>query len=101
MCSSDLALAQCVPELTAAQCRKCLAGIVARDLPGFQSNIGGRVLGINCTYRYETAPFFNGPATVRLTTPGSGTPAPAVQPAAAGGGEGKALIFVYFCLTPR
>ncbi|XP_039828981.1 cysteine-rich receptor-like protein kinase 6 [Panicum virgatum] len=81
------ALAQCVPELTAAQCRKCLAGIVARDLPGFQSNIGGRVLGINCTYRYETAPFFNGPATVRLTTPGSGTPA------AAGGGRRKYRVF--------
>ncbi|KAG2556909.1 hypothetical protein PVAP13_8NG211900 [Panicum virgatum] len=71
------ALAQCVPDMTAAQCRKCLAGIVAGNLPGFQSNIGGRVLGINCTYRYETAPFFNGPATVRLATPGSGAPAAA------------------------
>jgi hypothetical protein len=88
------ALAQCAPDQTAAQCRKCLADIVARDLAVFQSNIGGRVLGINCTYRYETAPFFNGPATVRLSSPSSVAPAPgpAVKPAArtpasAGGGE--------------
>ncbi|WVZ66195.1 hypothetical protein U9M48_015453 [Paspalum notatum var. saurae] len=82
-------LAQCVPELTPAQCGKCLAGIVASDLGVFESNIGGRVLGVNCSYRYETAPFFNGPAMVRLASPRSGAPAPMVGTAAtAGGGSG-------------
>ncbi|OEL30999.1 Cysteine-rich receptor-like protein kinase 25 [Dichanthelium oligosanthes] len=77
-------LAQCTPDQTPAQCAKCLARIVARDLGVFQNNIGGRVLGVNCSYRYETAPFFNGPAMVRLASPGSGAPAPvpAGQPAA-------------------
>ncbi|CAN6211869.1 unnamed protein product [Urochloa humidicola] len=85
-------LAQCAPDQTAAQCRKCLAGIVDRDLALFGNSIGGRVLGVNCTYRYETAPFFNGPAMVRLASPGSGAPpgpGPAVQPAAAAGGGGR------------
>ncbi|XP_062187739.1 cysteine-rich receptor-like protein kinase 6 isoform X3 [Phragmites australis] len=85
-------LAQCTPDQTPAQCRKCLAQIVAANLVGFQSNIGGRVLGVNCTYRYETAPFFNGPAMVRLASPSSGAPAPvpAIEtPAAAGGGGRK------------
>jgi len=80
-------LAQCVPDLTPAQCWKCLAGIVAEHLVFFENNIGGRVLGVNCSYRYETAPFFNGPAMVLLaSTPSSGAP-PVGTPAAAGGGE--------------
>ncbi|KAJ1291253.1 hypothetical protein BS78_02G303000 [Paspalum vaginatum] len=82
-------LAQCVPEQTPAQCHKCLTGIVVESLAVFQSSIGGRVLGFNCSYRYETAPFFNGPATVRLASPSSGAPAPVPTvgtPAAAGGG---------------
>ena len=86
--------AQCTPDQTAAQCRKCLAGIVAAFLGGFGSNIGGRVLGVDCTYRFETRPFYNGPAMVRLASPSPGAPAPAVaptagRPAAAGGGERK------------
>ncbi|RLM85296.1 hypothetical protein C2845_PM04G27450 [Panicum miliaceum] len=80
--------AQCTPDQTAAQCRKCLAGIVAAFLGGFGSNIGGRVLGVDCTYRFETTAFYNGPAMVRLASPGPRAPAPAV-PAAAGGGERK------------
>ncbi|KAJ1291258.1 hypothetical protein BS78_02G303200 [Paspalum vaginatum] len=83
-------LAQCVPEQTPAQCHKCLAGIVVESLAVFQSNIGGRVLAMNCTYRYETAPFFNGPAMVRLASPSSGAPAPVptIGTPAAGGVTG-------------
>ncbi|CAL5083323.1 unnamed protein product [Urochloa decumbens] len=75
------ALAQCTPDQTAPQCRKCFASIVAANLGTFGSNIGGRVLGLKCTYRYETGPFpfFNGPAMVRMASPVSG--APAVAPA--------------------
>jgi hypothetical protein len=70
-------LAQCRPDRTPAQCRRCLATIVAGNLGGFQNYAGGRVLAINCTYRYETVPFFNGPAMVRMASPISGAPAPA------------------------
>jgi hypothetical protein len=59
-------LAQCTPDLKAAQCRKCLAAIISQTLDDFQNLIGGRALWINCTYRYEAAPFFNGPAMVQI-----------------------------------
>ncbi|CAN6211874.1 unnamed protein product [Urochloa humidicola] len=74
--------AQCTPDQTAAQCRRCLAGIVAAYLDSFGSNRGGRVLGVDCTYRFETAPFYNGPAMVRLASPSPGAPAPAAPPTA-------------------
>ncbi|WVZ66194.1 hypothetical protein U9M48_015452 [Paspalum notatum var. saurae] len=89
-------LAQCVPDQTPAQCHKCLSGIVVESLAVFQSNIGGRVLGVNCSYRYETAPFFNGPAMVRLASPSSRAPAPVPTvgtPAMAGGGGRKHRVF--------
>ncbi|TKW15025.1 hypothetical protein SEVIR_5G204300v4 [Setaria viridis] len=83
-------LAQCPPDQPPALCRKCLAGIIADGLPRFLNSIGGRVLWVNCTYRFETAPFYSGPAMVRLPSPGAGAPAPgpAVEtPPAAGEGR--------------
>ena len=79
-------LAQCTPDQTPAQCRRCLSGLISQSLDGFQNNIGGRVLWVNCTWRYETAPFFNGPAMVRLAS--SSPPAPAPAPATAATGRG-------------
>ncbi|CAN6211867.1 unnamed protein product [Urochloa humidicola] len=96
--------AQCRPDETAAQCRKCLDRIVERYLLGqFQNNIGGRVLEVDCTYRFETAPFYNGPAMVRLAS--SRAPAPAEQPTvgttAAGRGSihKKVLIILVASIT--
>ncbi|TVU38664.1 hypothetical protein EJB05_12048, partial [Eragrostis curvula] len=81
-------LAQCPPDQPPALCRKCLAGIIADGLPRFLNSIGGRVLWVNCTYRFETAPFYSGPAMVRLPSPGAGAPAPgpAIETRAAAGG---------------
>lgn len=72
-------LAQCRPDQTPAQCRKCLDRIVAVNQAAFGSYIGGRVLGLKCNYRYETEPFFNGPAMVRMASPISPAPAPAME----------------------
>ncbi|CAN6248859.1 unnamed protein product [Urochloa humidicola] len=69
-------LAQCPPDQPPARCRKCLAGIIADGLPRFVNSIGGRVLRVNCTYRFETAPFYSSPAMVQLPSPGAGAPAP-------------------------
>ncbi|KAJ1291264.1 hypothetical protein BS78_02G303600 [Paspalum vaginatum] len=87
-------LAQCRPDWTPAQCRKCLDGLVSQSLAGFQNSIGARVLAVDCTYRYEGAPFYNGTATVRLASPSPGAPQPAGQPmvgtpTAAGKGSGR------------
>jgi hypothetical protein len=93
-------LAQCTPDQTPTQCRRCLAGVLASDLGTFQNNIRGRMLGVNCTYRYDTSPFYHGPAMVRIASPPSSSvapaPAPAVQPRPpppAEGGELKRLLF--------
>ncbi|CAN6205639.1 unnamed protein product [Urochloa humidicola] len=70
-------LAQCVPEMSAAQCRGCLGGLVA-SMPGFlDGKPAGRALGIWCNLRYSVRPFFNGRASLHLTAP---APSPTVVP---------------------
>jgi len=85
-------VAQCTPDQTPAECHRCLERMVEATQEAFNGSIGGRVLGVDCTYRYETAPFYNGQAMVRLAQPSSSrapAPAPALQPTAAGEGERK------------
>ncbi|CAN6183650.1 unnamed protein product [Urochloa humidicola] len=84
------AVAQCTPDQTPAQCRKCLARLITSTaMPAF--HIGGRALWFNCTFRFETSPFYNGPAMVRLASR-----APALQPTvgtpAATGGDRKLSV---------
>ncbi|CAL5062374.1 unnamed protein product [Urochloa decumbens] len=91
--SKVYALAQCAPDQTAAQCRECLAGIIA-DTVGvgklFENDLAPRALGLNCSFRYEAGgdgPFYNGPTMVRLASsasaPAPAVPAPASAPAPA------------------
>ncbi|KAK8452956.1 hypothetical protein SEVIR_5G204800v4 [Setaria viridis] len=88
------AVAQCTPDQTPAQCRRCLAGIVAEYMGDFENAVGGRILWINCSFRYDSKPFFRGPAMVQLASPFPAAPAPApappvqptVQPSPLGGG---------------
>ncbi|RCV13387.1 hypothetical protein SETIT_2G342100v2 [Setaria italica] len=89
--------AQCTPDLTPAQCRGCLAGIIARMPSLFTDRVGGRFLGIRCSYRYEVYSFLNSPVTVQLAESGSaGAPAPAMEPttvtpAVTGGGRNHSV----------
>ncbi|KAM0878734.1 hypothetical protein ACQ4PT_034679 [Festuca glaucescens] len=90
--------AQCTPDLTPAQCRGCLADIIAKLPRRFTDRIGGRTLGVRCSYRYEINPFLDGPVMVRLAAPPSSeAPAPAVVPtgsnsAAAAGREREFIV---------
>ncbi|CAN6205641.1 unnamed protein product [Urochloa humidicola] len=60
----------------------------------FTDRVGGRVLGVRCSYRYEVYSFLNSPVMVQLpeSAGSSGAPAPApeptttVKPATTGGG---------------
>ncbi|BAF21789.1 Os07g0537500 [Oryza sativa Japonica Group] len=80
--------AQCTPDLTPAQCGDCLAAIIAKLPRLFTNRIGGRVLGVRCSYRYEVNPFLNGLVMVHLTAPPIPTASPPAA-AAAAAGEGK------------
>nr|XP_034581432.1 cysteine-rich receptor-like protein kinase 10 isoform X2 [Setaria viridis] len=85
-------LEQCVPDMSAAQCRSCLRNLVA-SIPGFlNGKPGGRSLGIWCNLRYSVRPFFNGSAMLHLSAPAS-APAPTVVPSVdtpkAGAGAGR------------
>lgn len=73
--------AQCTPDMSPDRCWTCLVRIM-KELPTFFTDaIGARVLGIRCSIRYETQPFFNGSATVRLSSATSAPgPAPNVVP---------------------
>ncbi|XP_071683840.1 cysteine-rich receptor-like protein kinase 6 [Lolium perenne] len=72
--------AQCTPDFSPDRCWRCLVRIM-RELPTFFTDaIGARVLGIRCSIRYETQPFFNGTVTVRLSATSASGPAPAVVP---------------------
>ncbi|KAM3365592.1 hypothetical protein ACQJBY_015354 [Aegilops geniculata] len=91
------AWAQCTPDLTPARCRDCLAVNIKTWAPVFTDSIGARILGMRCSYRYETTPFFDGPVMVRLAGTSASSAAPASAPAvvpnvltpAAAAGEGR------------
>ncbi|KAM0927387.1 hypothetical protein ACQ4PT_002849 [Festuca glaucescens] len=77
------ALAQCTPDLTAQECRSCLWNISGEFMPNyFVGQPGGRVIGVQCNFRYETFPFFNGRPLVQLQSPFG--PPPSSPPQAAG-----------------
>ncbi|KAL2334533.1 hypothetical protein Fmac_015746 [Flemingia macrophylla] len=51
-------LAQCTPDLSLDDCRRCLSGVIG-DLPWCcQGKQGGRVLYPSCNIRYELYPFY-------------------------------------------
>ncbi|GJN32605.1 hypothetical protein PR202_gb21120 [Eleusine coracana subsp. coracana] len=74
------AVAQCTPDQTTAACRSCLAGMIDRNLGGMENAIYGRIFWMNCNFRYEIVPFFNGPPDVKLASPFPPAPAPAPAP---------------------
>ncbi|KAM0914524.1 hypothetical protein ACQ4PT_011459 [Festuca glaucescens] len=62
-------LAQCTPDLTTAQCRSCLAGIIGEIPKSLSGRVGGRILGVRCNYRYEKDIFFRMPDDIVTLTP--------------------------------
>ncbi|KAF7060350.1 hypothetical protein CFC21_067145 [Triticum aestivum] len=81
--------AQCTPDMSPDRCWGCLVRLM-RELPTFFTDgIGARVLGIRCSIRYETQPFFNGTVTVRLSATSARAPAPAPAPNVAAVGKGR------------
>uniref|UniRef100_A0A0E0AL07 Uncharacterized protein n=1 Tax=Oryza glumipatula TaxID=40148 RepID=A0A0E0AL07_9ORYZ len=89
--SNIYSMAQCSPDLSPAQCRSCLDGLVGQWWKTFPLNgQGARVAGPRCYLRSELGPFYTGSPMVRLPVKADGltpasAPAPDVVPAITGG----------------
>ena len=70
-------LAQCTPDMSPADCRRCLSGIIQMAPKYFNGKPGGRILGLRCNYRYEQYSFFTSTPLLQLPEPTVGAPAPA------------------------
>ncbi|KAJ1381611.1 Serine-threonine/tyrosine-protein kinase, catalytic domain [Sesbania bispinosa] len=94
-------LAQCTPDLSPQDCRRCLSGVIG-DLPWCcQGKQGGRVLYPSCNVRYELYPFY------RNTTSPSPTPTPSppllvppTAPANSGGNSGISAGTIIAIVVP-
>ncbi|CAN6219088.1 unnamed protein product [Urochloa humidicola] len=87
-------LAQCTPDMTPAECRSCLSGIIQDGPKYFSGKQGGRILGLRCNYRYEQYSFFTSTPLLQLPEPAVGAPAPSPAPVngtppTTGGGGGN------------
>lgn len=81
-------LAQCTPDMTAADCRTCLGNIITTFTPTyFTGKHGGRVFGVRCNFRFETYQFFSGRPLLQLQGPPGPPPLPQPQPPVTGQGE--------------
>ncbi|KAL2349525.1 hypothetical protein Fmac_003525 [Flemingia macrophylla] len=80
-------LAQCTPDLSREDCRRCLSGVIG-DLPWCcQGKQGGRVLYPSCNIRYELYPFYR---TIAASSP-QPSPSPPLllpPPTPSGGSSG-------------
>ncbi|CAD6334283.1 unnamed protein product [Miscanthus lutarioriparius] len=110
-------LAQCTPDMTAADCRTCLGNIIRTFTPTyFTGKHGGRVFGVRCNFRFETYQFFSGRPLLQL----QGPPGPPPQPPVTGQGRRRdrtglvlaialplaaailiAVAVTYFCFRSR
>ncbi|XP_028776258.1 cysteine-rich receptor-like protein kinase 10 [Neltuma alba] len=79
-------LAQCTPDLSPSDCRRCLSGVIG-DLDWCcDGKQGGRVLYPSCNVRYELYPFYQSEAPAPTPTPTT------VPPTNTTGSQGKSGI---------
>jgi hypothetical protein len=56
-------LAQCAPDLVQNTCYKCIHNFSELAKANFAGRLGGRILGLRCSLRYDTNKFFAGEPT--------------------------------------
>ncbi|KAL6839143.1 hypothetical protein ACP4OV_031034 [Aristida adscensionis] len=69
-------LAQCTPDLSAAECTGCLGQLMDILSYRVRGQEGERVAGVRCNLRFEVYPFYIGDAMVRLEGSEASSPAP-------------------------
>ncbi|PNT60747.1 hypothetical protein BRADI_5g03897v3 [Brachypodium distachyon] len=82
--SSDVptlySLAQCTPDLSTGDCLSCLQRLLAMVNDTTAVRMGGKILALRCTIRFEAFMFYNGLAMRRINPSSSGViPAPPVR----------------------
>lgn len=61
------AMAQCTPDMSAAECRTCLGDMIRTVKPNyFVGKEGGRAFGVRCSFRFQTFPFFYGDPLLQI-----------------------------------
>ncbi|KAJ1700819.1 hypothetical protein LUZ63_000598 [Rhynchospora breviuscula] len=105
--STFYGLVQCTPDLTKSQCQSCLQNLLD-EFPSIASRqIGARIIGIHCNIRYESAPFYEGPAMVQIdgTAPSQSPalaphPTPVAPPGVNNGSKKKSNVAVLAITIP-
>ncbi|TKY71218.1 Cysteine-rich receptor protein kinase 10 [Spatholobus suberectus] len=92
-------LAQCTPDLSPQDCRRCLSGVIG-DLPWCcQGKQGGRVLYPSCNVRYELYPFYRPTVSPPSPSP-SPSPPTLVPPPTSGGSSGISAGTIVAIVVP-
>ncbi|GJM95406.1 hypothetical protein PR202_ga12139 [Eleusine coracana subsp. coracana] len=82
-------LAQCTPDMSAADCRACLGDMIRAVTPKyFAGKEGGRAFGVRCNFRFQTFPFFHGNPMLQIL---QAPPMPPANMNPLGTSEGRAL----------
>uniref|UniRef100_A0ACD5YX47 Uncharacterized protein n=1 Tax=Avena sativa TaxID=4498 RepID=A0ACD5YX47_AVESA len=85
-------LAQCTPDLSPGQCRRCFRGVEELNKQWYDGREGGRILGVRCNFRYEGYQFYAGTANVRIGLP-------AESPSPANGSNHKKILVIVLCVS--
>ncbi|KAF0905243.1 hypothetical protein E2562_003846 [Oryza meyeriana var. granulata] len=91
------AIAQCTPDLSPAQCRTCLVGIIGQMPKWFSGRVGGRIVGVRCDIRYETDLFFKTTNDMVVLTP---LPDPSSQGSSSSGGSKNSVLWIVAIVVP-
>jgi len=68
-------MAQCTPDLSAADCQACLRQVIGLVNATLSVRLGGRVLLLRCNIRYENNMFYDGTPLKRITAASPSPPA--------------------------
>ncbi|XP_044974389.1 cysteine-rich receptor-like protein kinase 6 [Hordeum vulgare subsp. vulgare] len=62
-------LVQCTPDQAPGPCRHCLQGLIDEMPAVFNGTVGGRILAVWCSLRFEVHEFYDGSPMVMLVAP--------------------------------
>ncbi|KAJ6289741.1 hypothetical protein OIU78_025626 [Salix suchowensis] len=93
-------LVQCTPDLSTADCSRCLGRAISELDNCCNRRRGGRVVLLSCNFRYELYPFYDATAAVEaVPAPPPVTPSPPPASGSKTSGKGKVDNALFNCLV--